>query len=101
MNLSGLFRQHIREIEGRKWADELSQTLTTALRKIGAKIEEVPADNLDDVARMVGLTRELMELELSRKYAEYETRGDDSADDLGAQQAQGAASQANTERLLS
>lgn len=99
--LSGIYDRLLDEMRRRPWADELNQTLTTALRKIGATLNEVPAENLADVAQMVGLTRELMELELSRKYAEYETRGDDTTDNLGAQQTQGAAPQADTARLLS
>lgn len=99
--LSRLFRQRVKDVETRAWADQLSETLTTALRKIGATLEQAPAENLADIAQMVGLTRELMELELSRKYAEHETGGDDRADNLGARQAQGATAQANTGRLLS
>ena len=99
--LSGLYDRLLDEARRRPWADELSQTLTTALRKIGTKLEEVPAESLTDIAQMVSLTRELMELELSRKYAEHETRGDDTADDLGAQQTQSAAPPADAARLLS
>ncbi len=100
-SLSTLYLQCLDEIAHRDWADELSQTLTTALRKIGAKLEAVEADTLTDITHLVGLTRELMELELSRKYAEHETRGDDQADDLGAQQTQGTARQAQDSRFLS
>lgn len=99
--LSHRFRKLLDETLHRGWADELSQTLTTALRKIGAKLEAVEADNLIDIAQMVGLTRELMELELSRKYAEHETRGDDRADHLGAQQTTGAARGSEAQHLLS
>lgn len=99
--LSSLYFSCLDEIAHRDWADELSQTLTTALRKIGAKLEAVEADNLADITHLVGLTRELMELELSRKYAEHETRSNDRADDLGAQQTQGAARQTQDSRLLS
>lgn len=93
-SLSGLYDRLLEDVCTRPWADELSQTLTTP-RKIGVKLEAVEADSLADITQLVGLTRELMERELSRKYAEHETRGD-----MGAEQGQNRTGQTQDSRLL-
>ncbi len=99
--LSQLFQQRLDEIAHREWADQLSETLTTALRRIGVELSAVKVESLQDLTQVMSLTKELVELEMSRMYAESETRGDDRTADLAAGQGPRAADTAEASRLLS
>jgi hypothetical protein len=74
--LAALRDAYLHEAIKRPWADELSETLSTALKRIKAQLDVVPADDLMSLSQLVALTRELMELEMSRMYAEADTLGD-------------------------
>lgn len=86
--LSHLFQQNLDGITHREWADQLSETLTTALRRIGVELSAVKVESLEDLARYMGLTKELVELEMSRMYAEADTRHDDTDAYAGQGQSQ-------------
>ncbi len=77
--LSVLSDKYRDEIAHREWADQLSETLTTALRRIGVELIGVEVKSLEDVSQLMHLTKELMELEMSRMYAEADTRDDTDA----------------------